>query len=90
MELQKISFKSGKLVNIEFRKSGGRIDYIKIHGDFFMYPEESIELIERFLTGKRLREIKELPLFVKNRSIRIIGFNPEELVQCLMQQGFKK
>ncbi len=84
MELQKVEFKSGKLVHIEFRKENGRISYIKIHGDFFIYPEEAINDIEQFIINKRLDTIKkELPGFIKDNNIRIIGFEIDELIDKL-------
>ena len=42
----------GKLVCVEVESSGKRIEKIKITGDFFLHPEDTIEKIERSLLGK--------------------------------------
>ncbi len=81
MELQKVDFKSDKLVHIEFRKENNIITYIKIHGDFFIYPEEAITDIEGFITNKDINAIKkQLPKFIKKNNIRIVGFKINELI----------
>ena len=45
-------FKAPKgVIKVELELSGGRISRISLSGDFFMYPEEAIEGLERALEG---------------------------------------
>jgi len=41
----------GKLVAVEVWASGGVVSRVKITGDFFLHPEESIALAEASLAG---------------------------------------
>ncbi len=53
---------------------------IKISGDFFIYPEESIELIESSLKNIKVSEIKQtLARTITSSGMRIIGFTPEDV-----------
>ncbi|MEK7524443.1 MAG: lipoate protein ligase C-terminal domain-containing protein [Patescibacteria group bacterium] len=45
---------NGKLLKISLEDHDGKIDSIKITGDFFMYPEEHIEKLEASLKGCEL------------------------------------
>jgi lipoate-protein ligase A len=47
-------FKAAKgLIRVELELEEGRIAKISITGDFFMYPEEALEELERELIGVR-------------------------------------
>ena len=48
--------KGGKLIRCSLSFSEGKIDRFRLTGDFFLFPEESIELLERSLTGCSLSE----------------------------------
>jgi lipoate-protein ligase A len=51
-------YKSGKLlkINLIYDEEQNRIQSIFISGDFFLYPEETLEEIERNLSGARADE----------------------------------
>jgi Bacterial lipoate protein ligase C-terminus len=51
-------YKSGKLlkVNILYDEERNRIESIFISGDFFLYPEETLEKIEQNLSGVTAEE----------------------------------
>src|SRR5438445_11882715 len=53
----------GKLVRIRLREEAGQIRSVKITGDFFLIPEESIGKLEKMLEDTPLRE-QELRLLV--------------------------
>jgi lipoate---protein ligase len=53
----------GKLVRIRLIEEDGRIQSVKITGDFFLIPEESIGKLEKMLADAPLRE-QELRLLV--------------------------
>ncbi len=44
----------GKLIRIRMELEDEVIKRIKITGDFFIYPEETIERLEEELTGQRI------------------------------------
>ena len=52
------SFKvpDGKLIKIKLWVSSGKIDEIKILGDFFLHPEETLQQLEDSLIGSTAEE----------------------------------
>jgi lipoate---protein ligase len=84
--LKKIIYKPphGKLLRLEVRVEDGVINFIRIRGDFFVYPEEAISELENFLQGKDIKKISQLLAeFLNNSGIAIIGFTPQDLVVAL-------
>ena len=76
--------KNGKLLRVEFEKKDDRITKIKITGDFFIYPEESIEKIEKIIIStKQPKLTEELNKFIDSNNIHIVGFAVENLVESL-------
>lgn len=53
------AFKAKKLVRLIIEHSEGKLRKIRITGDFFLYPEDSLEELEKTLRGRKL-EKKEL------------------------------
>jgi lipoate-protein ligase A len=41
----------GKLIAVEFDVEGGRLRRVAVTGDFFLYPEDALELIVAALEG---------------------------------------
>ena len=80
--------KSGKLVrvNIEY---GEKIEDITISGDFFIHPEESLELIEKRLRGLRISELHDVSGIVSdliwNNHIELIGITPETISEAIRE-----
>ena len=84
--MKKIGYKvsGGKLLRLQIDIEENIIINIKINGDFFVYPEESISEIEKFLIGKNVFEIDGLLQdFLNRKKIEIIGFLPKDLKQAL-------
>ena len=50
-------FKSNKLIRValEYDEVGNTISSIRIAGDFFLYPEEALEVLEEDLIGTKLQ-----------------------------------
>ena len=48
----------GKLLKITISHKDGKIISVKINGDFFAHPEDSIEKLELILAGKKISEIE--------------------------------
>ena len=79
----------GKLlkISLEYDKKKNVITNIRITGDFFAYPEEAIELLEKKLQNTVLDQVVLLDtissLIAKNH-IQFIGVNAEGLTQGIM------
>ncbi len=70
--------KNGKLVRISVKFNGDRISDLKITGDFFMHPEESIIEFEQIFMGKKVEGLRsKIMKELVKRKIKIvcIGFD---------------
>ena len=79
----------GKLLRIKvnFDKT---ITDVQITGDFFAHPENSIDNIEKLLTGLPLNFDKEQTLtnlskFINDNNYELIGINSEAILRVLQQ-----
>jgi lipoate---protein ligase len=80
---------NGKLLKIflEYTEKTKKIETIKITGDFFAYPEESIEMLETQLKNAKLTHeelLTKIRLFIKEHNIEFIGLNAEELTKGIL------
>ena len=77
----------GKLLRIRLREKGGRIDSVKISGDFFLIPEDSLPKLEKMLEDVPLRE-QELKLlvdrFFRGTSAQGLGVAPDDFVKAIL------
>src|SRR5712692_5580888 len=77
----------GKLVRIRLREENGVIRQVKITGDFFLVPEESLPKLEKMLEDVPIRE-KELRLlidrFFRGTGAQGLGITPEDLVKAIL------
>ena len=86
----------GKLVKIEldFDPKGKLIEAVKVTGDFFIYPEDSIRMIENRFMGLPLDKkfmAESLSGFLAENEIQVFGFSPEDLAHALlMAAGMEK
>lgn len=77
----------GKLLRVDVTFDQ-RLEKVKITGDFFLYPEEILPLIEEAFIGTPL-PLDKTPLIEKIQNILgmenaiLVGFNPEDLVDTL-------
>jgi lipoate---protein ligase len=78
---------SGKLVRIRLTEDNGLIRQIKITGDFFLIPEESLPKLEKMLEDVPIRE-KELRLlidrFFRGTEAQGLGITPDDLVTAIL------
>ncbi len=80
-------YKSQKLIRImlEYDETENTINWITIAGDFFLYPEEALEILEAALIGTRLdRESlkQEIDNFLKN--YEVYGFDSMSLTEAIL------
>lgn len=77
----------GKLLRVRLRRTGERIDSVKISGDFFLIPEDSLPKLEKMLEDVPLKE-KELTLlvqrFFRGTSAQGLGVSPEDFVKAIL------
>lgn len=89
MKTNSITRKFGKLIRLDVTYSD-RIEHLKITGDFFLHPEETLDLIVTELTGVEVPIQKDL-LIRKTRIIldsneaEMIGITVEDLINTLQE-----
>lgn len=74
------------MVKLLAEVEGGRLKGIKITGDFFIHPEESLELLEKELVG-RSTEVEELYVtiaaFFQANEVEAFGLDARSLAKAL-------
>jgi lipoate-protein ligase A len=85
---------NGKLIRIDATLQDGVIESILIHGDFFIYPEESIVEIEKCLIGARADDVlevrKKLDSLILEKKIELVGLTTADLAEALRKASEKK
>lgn len=81
---------NGKLLKIflEFDERKNSIKNITITGDFFAYPEESIDIMEKKLKDTLLIKenlLEKINSVIKKYNIEFIGLNAEGLVEGILR-----
>lgn len=77
----------GKLVRVDVTY-GERLEKVVITGDFFLYPEDVLQVIEDALTGALL-PLQKTSLIEKVQNILdkekavLVGFSPQDLIDIL-------
>ncbi len=75
---------NGKLLKLFLEVKEGRIDTIKITGDFFVHPEEAIEELEKQLCGVGIADVEQVVhTFFEQRDVEMVGLTEESLIQVL-------
>jgi len=87
MKKVKNVYKSKKLIRVflEYNERSRTIHAIKITGDFFIYPEESIEKLEGSLVGSKLeRDIIRQRIDVALKNSEVFGFDNESITEAIL------
>ncbi len=77
-----------KLLRLFLMEEGGIIDSVKLTGDFFLYPEEGVDAIERSLAGVPCREkeiVDAVITAMKENSIEMVGLSPQSIARAILQ-----
>lgn len=79
----------GKLLKIflEYDETSNVIRSIRITGDFFAYPEEAVELLEKKLRNTALDQKslqKKISIIITENHIQFIGLNAEALTKGIL------
>ena len=80
---------NGKLLKIklEYDENTNNIENIKITGDFFAYPEESIEIIEEKLKNIQIEKntlFEKIQSIINEYEIEFIGLDAEGLTEGIL------
>ncbi len=81
---------NGKLVKIdlEYDKNSNKIINVNIMGDFFAYPEESIDILEKKLKDTILSKktlFDKINEIIKSNNFQFIGLNSEGLADSILR-----
>ena len=87
--MQEASYKipGGKLVKVKLSVTSGKIDHVRVMGDFFLHPEETIQVIEESLIGCKEDEksiriaIKQV---LKDSEATLIGATASDFSKTIM------
>lgn len=74
--------KGSKLISLEIEWENSIIKRISIYGDFFLHPEESIFELEKNLTGREIKDVKQIidDFFKK---VEYAGIDPDSLFEAI-------
>nr|3R07_C Chain C, Putative lipoate-protein ligase A subunit 2 [Thermoplasma acidophilum DSM 1728] len=71
------------LIRVTLDLDGNRIKDIHISGDFFMFPEDSINRLEDMLRGSSIEKINDIIRDFYNQGVITPGVEPEDFIQAL-------
>jgi lipoate-protein ligase A len=86
--MKEASYKATKgLIRIRLEVEDATIKDLEISGDFFMYPEDMLWELERFLIGKRIEKaslIGEISSFYSRFEVTSPGVVPEDFANVIL------
>jgi lipoate---protein ligase len=80
-------YKSQKLIRImlEYDETENTINWITIAGDFFLYPEEALEILEAGLIGTKLdRDTLKQEIDKRLKNYEVYGFDSTSLTDAIL------
>ncbi|MBN2422702.1 hypothetical protein JXB41_05715 [Candidatus Woesearchaeota archaeon] len=75
-----------KLIKLDLEYKDNTIKSIQIKGDFFIYPEEAIEQLEKELVNEEINRdnlIKKIKEFFEKNNITPYGITAEAIVEAI-------
>ncbi len=79
-------YKAKKLLKVSLEHDGSKIQSVKIHGDFFLYPEEKIGELENALEGTPIqKEAIEAKVGAFLQEAEAFGFEPADIAAAILQ-----
>ncbi|MEK9133027.1 MAG: lipoate protein ligase C-terminal domain-containing protein [Patescibacteria group bacterium] len=89
LAMKKAIFKvpGGKLLKIFLEDADGKILQLRITGDFFLYPEENIIMLEESLIGCDLKKGSleyRVKAFFKHHKTEFYGLDAESIVLTIL------
>jgi hypothetical protein len=80
----------GKLLRATSTIKDGRIEEVRITGDFFMHPEEAIDELERRLRGVQLDEVairRAVEAFFMSVAPTVLGAAPQDFAEVVLRSA---
>lgn len=77
----------GKMLKVYIEVSGNTIISVKFYGDYFIYPEDVIETLERLIERKTLEEAKKI-LVDHLKDAEMLGISIEDFCEGL-EEAYK-
>jgi len=76
----------GKLLRAFTTLREGRIEEVRITGDFFMHPEDALEDLEAALAGADFKALAEaVERFFAGRKVEMFGVGAEDFAEVLLK-----
>ena len=78
----------GKLIKIRLQVADAKIERIVIMGDFFLYPEDTLDGLETSLIGVQVNEtalIEKIESNLASRNAVLIGASAGDLAKAILQ-----
>ncbi len=74
----------GKMIKVSLTMKDNTIEEIRITGDFFAHPEDSIEKMENMLMGTQFSNIaNDINHFIEDNGIQLVGINGDGIVHAI-------
>lgn len=74
----------GKLLACTIETENNVITMLKISGDFFMHPEDTIGKLERAILDSKVADYPErINIFFKNRDVTLLGVTEEDFINVI-------
>ncbi len=74
----------GKMIKISLTMTDDIIEDVRITGDFFAHPEDSIEQIEKNLKGSRYPDIpKKIYDLITSQKIQLVGMDKDDITHAI-------
>ncbi|MCD6461422.1 MAG: hypothetical protein J7L61_01610 [Thermoplasmata archaeon] len=77
----------GKLLKISFAVEDNMLARVRLHGDFFIHPEEAVEDMEGALDGcpaEKRAVAARLAEVVRDRGVEMIGISTEDIASLIL------
>lgn len=71
----------GKLIVVSFDYNGGIFSNVAISGDFFAFPEEEVDNLEKSINGRSFLELEDILERFFTFNIRVYGITKEDLTE---------
>ena len=78
----------GKFARIKLEVEGNSLKDVKITGDFFLYPEETLEKIELSLRGMKIpfdaaRVEKKIGKVIEEENAELVGITAKDIAEMI-------
>ena len=75
----------GKLVQVKADHDCGRINSVKIYGDFFMHPEDALNKLEKKLENIRADDVESIVRNFFQGDVKAFGVDAESITKVITE-----